>query len=86
MKASKTAGDGNGPGVLPLQLTPRELELSRWLGEDATYEEIADGMGVSRDGVRAHLRNICDKLGVRKRHALVARLAAAGVKVLRNQD
>lgn len=70
----------------PLYLTPRELELSRWLGEDATYEEIAKAMGIRRDTVRAHLRNLCEKLGVRTRHAVVARLARAGVQVFQGRD
>lgn len=70
----------------PLYLTPRELELSRWLGEDSTYEEIAEAMGIRRDTVRAHLRNLCEKLGVRTRHAVVARLARAGVQVVQKGD
>ena len=65
----------------PPALTRREREVARWLGEDETYEEIALTLQIRRDTVRAHLRNICQKLGVRTRHAVVARLAKAGVDV-----
>lgn len=66
---------------LGVRLTRRETDVAAWLGEDATYSEIALRLGVSRETVRAHLRNIGRKLGVRTRHAAVARLLPTGIPV-----
>jgi DNA-binding NarL/FixJ family response regulator len=48
-------------------LSPREREVLDLLAKGHRYKEIADTLGISFDTVRAHLRNIYDKLHVRSR-------------------
>ncbi len=55
-------------------LTPREIQVSSYLGEDLEPKHIAQSLGLSPNTVRIHIRNIYQKLGVRSRHAAVARL------------
>ena len=62
------------------QLSPRELDIAAWLGEDDTYAQIAAHVGLKHDTVRAHARSILRKLGVKTRHAGVARLIFQGIK------
>lgn len=57
------------------------MEVAAWLGEDLTCGAIARRLGISRETVRSHLQNLGRKLGVRFRHAMVARLALAGIVV-----
>ncbi|MFM7103277.1 MAG: LuxR C-terminal-related transcriptional regulator [Verrucomicrobiota bacterium] len=61
-------------------LTQRELDVAGWLGEDVTCAEIARQLGISRETVRSHLQSIALKLGVRFRHAVVARLASSRLR------
>lgn len=63
-----------------LALTPRESAVAAWLGEDDTYAEIALRLDIERDTVRHHARSILRKLGVKTRHAAVARLLRAGIR------
>lgn len=62
-------------------LSPREKQVAAWLGEDETYGEIGDVLHLKADTVRHHARAIQRKLGVRTRHAAVARLAASGIPI-----
>ncbi len=48
-------------------LTPREAEVLALLSEGLSNKEIADKVSISYDTVRAHLRNIYEKLHVRGR-------------------
>jgi DNA-binding NarL/FixJ family response regulator len=48
-------------------LTPREAEILALLSEGLSNKEIADKVSISYDTVRAHLRNIYEKLHVRGR-------------------
>ena len=68
---------------VPPALTPREREVAAWLGEDDTYAQIAHRLKIERDTVRHHARSILRKLGVKTRHAAVARLLRAGVTTTR---
>lgn len=74
------------PGKMVLHLTPREREVAAWLGEDITCDGIARQLGIARETVRAHLRNIGKKVGARSRHAMVARLAIAGIRITQKGD
>jgi len=65
------------PGFKPL--SPRELQVAAWLGEDDTYARIADRLNLKTDTVRNHARAIERKLGVQTRHAAVARLIQHGI-------
>ncbi len=49
------------------QLTPREKEILELLASGCLYKEIGDRLGISFSTVRAHLRNIYEKLHVQSR-------------------
>lgn len=63
------------------RLSPRELDIAAWLGEDDTYAQIATHVGLKHDTVRSHARSIFSKLGVKTRHAAVVRLMVQGIKI-----
>ncbi|PWU25362.1 MAG: hypothetical protein C5B48_01690 [Candidatus Rokuibacteriota bacterium] len=56
------------------RLTPRELEILKWVGRGKTTREIAAVLVVSPHTVRKHVENILEKLGARTRSEAVARL------------
>lgn len=56
-----------------LELTPRELEVLRWVARGKTNAEIAVLLFVSPGTVRRHMDNVFSKLGVHTRTAAVAR-------------
>ncbi|MCC5849610.1 MAG: helix-turn-helix transcriptional regulator [Verrucomicrobia bacterium] len=58
-----------------LDLTPREREVFRWLGEGKTNREIGKILGISHRTVGKHLENILNKLQLENRYA-AASLAA----------
>lgn len=49
------------------KLTPREYEILSLLAKGLLYKEIADALGVAFHTVRAHVRNIYDKLHIQSR-------------------
>jgi Tol biopolymer transport system component/DNA-binding CsgD family transcriptional regulator len=51
----------------PELLTPREQEVLSLLREGLTNEQIADRLGISRDGAKYHVSEILSKLGVSSR-------------------
>jgi len=53
-------------------LTPRESEVIALLREGLTNEQIAERLGVSRDGVKYHVSEILSKLGVATREEAAA--------------
>ena len=53
-------------------LTERELEIVRLLGEGATNEAISRALGISYHTVRTHVAHVLAKLGVSHRYAVVA--------------
>ncbi len=53
-------------------LTPRESEVLALLREGLTNEQIADRLGISRDGVKYHVFEILSKLGVATRQDAAA--------------
>ncbi|HLI52467.1 MAG TPA: LuxR C-terminal-related transcriptional regulator, partial [Thermomicrobiaceae bacterium] len=55
-----------------LGLTPREIEVLRWVIRGQTSAEIALLLGMSRRTVETHLNHMYRKLGVTTRAALVA--------------
>jgi DNA-binding CsgD family transcriptional regulator len=56
-------------------LTLRETEVLRELEEGYTNREIAQCLYIGETTVKAHLRHIYEKFGVRTRAELLARLA-----------
>jgi LuxR family transcriptional regulator, quorum-sensing system regulator SolR len=53
------------------ELTPREAEVLRWIGDGKSSAETARILGISMDTVNFHLRNAMDKLNVRTRTSAV---------------
>ena len=69
-------GNGCGPHDV---LTSRERELLQLVGEGYTNREIADQLCLSVKTVEAHQANICAKLNLRGRAALMMHAISAGV-------
>ena len=58
--------------------SPRELEVMQYLVDGCTNEEIAEKMGITRDGVKMHMKHILDKLDARDRTEVVAQALLRG--------
>jgi DNA-binding NarL/FixJ family response regulator len=61
------------------QLTPRELEVLKWLKTPKTYRQIAGELNVSEETVRSHAKNILNKLGQPNRGLAVLAAVRAGL-------
>jgi len=71
---------GEGAAVEPAQsLTSREREVLQLAAEGLTGPGIADALVISHATVRAHFRNIYEKLGVGERPAAVATALRLGL-------
>lgn len=62
---------GIQPGENETALTPQESTVVRLLTEGLKYEEIAQQMGISINGVRYHVKNVYRKLHVKSRAELM---------------
>jgi DNA-binding NarL/FixJ family response regulator len=60
-------------------LSFRELEVLKLVAAGASNNEIADKLSICEATVKAHLRNIMDKLQVKNRAQAVARAFNSGV-------
>ena len=69
------------PALAPAHLTPRELEVAAYLGDDASPADIGRELGIGRETVRVHIKRIQHKLGVRSRHAAALALHKQGIQV-----
>jgi len=58
-------------------LTPRELEIASLVSEGLSNKEIALGLRIGPATVKNHVHNILDKLGVRRRAAIAAKVSEA---------
>lgn len=65
-------------------LTPREREVLQHIIYGLTTPEIAREMGVEKNTVSTHVRNMFTKFGVRTRAHLVARATATVKEIPRN--
>jgi DNA-binding NarL/FixJ family response regulator len=74
----RAAGDVNGTSRMPT-LSIRELEVLRLVAGGARNGEIAERLFISEATVKAHLRNIMDKMQVKNRAQAVARAISNGV-------
>lgn len=54
------------------QLTKREMQMLRWMGEGYSNKAIAEQLFISENTVKYHIRNILQKLGVQNRTEAVA--------------
>lgn len=55
----------------PFGLTAQELRIIRLLCDGITNKDIAPLLGISRETVKKHMSNLCDKLGVSSRIEVV---------------
>ena len=58
-------------------LTPREREIASLVSEGLSNKEIALGLRIGPATVKNHVHNILDKLGVRRRAAIAAKVTEA---------
>ena len=68
--------------IARLVLTPRQLEILRWVAQGKTNREIAALLYLSPGTVRKHLDNVYAALGVTNRTAAAMRVFADGPAVL----
>ena len=59
-------------GTMSDKFSPRQLDILRWYIRGLTYQEIADKLGISKNGVRWNLDDMVIKGGFENREALVA--------------
>ncbi|MEZ4942644.1 MAG: response regulator transcription factor [Saprospiraceae bacterium] len=57
-------------------LSEQELTISRLLVDGLSYQEVADAVGISLNGVRYHVKNIYKKLHINSKGALLKRFRA----------
>lgn len=74
----RSAGEAPGVDGKP-RLSIRELEVLRLVAGGARNGEIADQLYISEATVKAHLRNIMDKMQVKNRAQAVARAINTGL-------
>lgn len=55
-----------------MHITPRQLEVLWLLADGLAEKEIARNLGISRNTVKLHIRNICLALNARSRTHAVA--------------
>ncbi|GAA3474671.1 response regulator transcription factor [Nonomuraea roseola] len=58
---------GTAGSRLPVELTPRELDVLRHIAHGLNNAEIATTLYVTKETVKTHVKNILDKLGARDR-------------------
>jgi len=63
-------------------LTPRELEVVKYLPTGLLNKQIAAELNIAEQTVKIHRRNICDKLGVKSVPEIIRITEKAGVKML----
>jgi DNA-binding CsgD family transcriptional regulator len=63
----------------PAPLTPRQLEVLRYVAQGCTNTQIARRMHLSEGTVRTHLNHVYERLGVTSRTAAITRMTSAGM-------
>ncbi len=64
------------------ELTPRELEVLRWMAEGQSNKTIARELGISESTVKFHVNAILGKLGVQSRTEAVVHATRLGLILL----
>ena len=64
---------------MPDELTSREIEVLELVALGRTNLEIADGLGISENTVKFHMKNILQKLHARNRAEVVAYALRSGL-------
>ena len=63
-------------------LSARELDVLKWVAAGNSNRKVADGLGVSEDAVKAHMRSIMNKLSANDRtHAVTIALRRGMIDV-----
>jgi DNA-binding NarL/FixJ family response regulator len=77
----RLAGGEDSASKLPHQsdLTPRETDILQRIAKGFTYEEIAIQLGISKQTVPVHIRNIYRKLSVKNRSEAVYQARKRGL-------
>ena len=74
---------GGTPGGEPADatsgLSPREIEVMHLVVQGLTNREIAQRLGIGEVTVKTHNQRLFEKLGVRNRTELVARVLSGGM-------
>ncbi|WP_133491439.1 response regulator transcription factor [Alcanivorax sp. 24] len=73
-RMNKPADDATGPG-----LTPREMDILRGIAKGFTYTELAEWLGISRQTVPVHIKNIYRKLAANNRSEAVYEASKRGL-------
>lgn len=81
---AKYAPSGNGEGAVEHleELSPREVEVLRWMAEGFGNKEIATRLGISDHTVKFHISSILAKLGVGSRTEAVTQGIRMGLVLL----
>ena len=58
-----------------MNLSPRELEISRLVASGSTNKGIADRLGLSVATVKSHLRRVFSKLGAANRAHVASKIS-----------
>lgn len=61
-------------------INKKELQIIRFLVDSLSYQEVADKIGISLNGVRYHIKNIYRKLGVHSRAEVVKKYLSGDIK------
>jgi DNA-binding CsgD family transcriptional regulator len=77
--ASRTA---DVPQPRMVELSPRELEIAKLVGEGRTNAEIAELLEISPHTVTAHLSNVFQREGLASRAELASLLASGRVRAV----
>lgn len=78
--ATPPVARGNGQPLFGTpQLSPREIDIARLLGQGCGNREIGAALALAPDTVKWHLKNIFGKLGVANRTQAVLRLQELGL-------
>jgi RNA polymerase sigma factor (sigma-70 family) len=64
-------------------LTPRELEVLRWVAQGLSNRQIAEQLAVNERTIKRHVSEILSKLGVKNRTQAVTYGAAHGLITLK---
>lgn len=78
------AADGGSDGAVARVLTPREIDILWGIAKGFTYNDIADYLGISRQTVPSHIKNIYRKLEVNSRSEAV--FVAVEMKLIKLPD
>lgn len=72
--------------AMPVQLSPREAEVLKWIACGKTYNEISQFLELSAETVRSHLKAACRKLNAtNKTHATAIALVFGFIQVDKSQ-